>query len=80
MPVVTSPTFSCVVLAQKENPVQRRNKPRNGNVKSNRLRRPQRSMVNSAGMANNQFKIPVPIEANRAEFIEYPDWVKMVVL
>jgi hypothetical protein len=50
---------------------------RNGKVNSNRFRRPQRSIVNTAGMANTQFKMPVPIEANSAEVVEYPDSMKI---
>ncbi len=50
---------------------------RNGKVNSNRFRRPQRSIVKTAGMANTQFKIPVPIEANSAEVVEYPDSMKI---
>jgi len=37
-------------------------------------------MVNTAGRANTQFNIPVPIDARRADVIEYPDSMNIVVL
>jgi hypothetical protein len=64
---------------KKDIPVQSKNTASQGKVKSNKLRRPQRSMVKRAGMAKTQLRMPVPMEARRAEVVEYPDSIKMVV-
>jgi len=67
-------------LIQKLNPVHKRKMARKGNVNNRRTRRPQRSIVKTAGRAKTQFRIPVPIEASNASVVEYPDSMKMVVL
>lgn len=64
---------------QKEKPDQNRNMDRNGNVKRRRFRRPQVSIVKKAGSAKTQLRIPVPIEARRAEEVLYPESMKIVV-
>lgn len=78
--MVTIPTLALLFVIQKLKPVHKRKMARKGNVKSKSTRRPQRSMVKTAGKANTQFKMPVPIEANNASVVEYPDSMKMVVL
>jgi hypothetical protein len=47
-------------------PVHRRVIQRKGNVTRSKKRLPNVSIVNKAGKANTQFKIPVPIEKSRA--------------
>jgi hypothetical protein len=56
-------------LNQNEKPVQSRVAPRKGNVNRRRFRRPQRSIVKTAGRAKTQLRMPVPMEASRAELL-----------
>ena len=65
--------------AQKLKPVHSKKIERKGKVKSSKFRRPHLSIVNRAGMAKTQFRIPVPMDASRAELVEYPESMKMVV-
>ena len=53
--------------SQKEKPVQKRKRERKGKVKRRRLRRPKVSIVRKAGRAKRKFRMPVPMEARRAE-------------
>lgn len=70
IPVVTIPTFALLLVNQKLKPVHSRKIARNGKVKSRRFRRPHRSIVNTAGSANTQLRMPVPIDASNAEVVE----------
>lgn len=82
MPVVIMPTLSFGLLSgiQNEKPVQKRHNARKGNVTRSKFLLPKVSMVKNAGSAKTQFRMPVPIEAKRADEVEYPEAVKMVVL
>ena len=81
MPAVMSPVRNiyCSEGTKKENPVHRRNRAKNGKVKMRSGRRPNVSMVKKAGRAKSQLRIPVPIDAKRAEVRLYPPCSKMVV-
>ena len=59
--------FGLVGFSQNEKPVQKRKIERKGKVKRRRLRRPKVSIVRKAGRAKIQFRMPVPMEARRAE-------------
>ena len=53
---------------KKDIPVHSRKNAKKGNVKISNGLRPNLSIVKKAGNAKPQFKMPVPIEASRAEF------------
>ena len=63
---------------KKENPAASRVHAMLGNVNNKRLRRPNVSMVQTAGNANSQFTRPKPQEAKSACFCVYPASEKTV--
>jgi hypothetical protein len=65
---------------KKEKPVKRRNIHMNGNVVRSRLRRPNVSIVYTAGIAKSQLTIPVPRETRRALDLEKLASMKIWVL
>ena len=62
--------FGFAGFSQKLNPVQKRKMDKKGKVKRRRLRRPKVSIVRKAGRAKTQFRMPVPMDARRAEEVE----------